>query len=131
MAIKPDSTRSTRQAEAVRHIFQTARRPLSAREAHEMAGEHLPGIGIATVYRAIRRLLESGTLATVDIPGVGAHYEVTGEGHHHYFYCGDCGRVYVIEGCPGRMSALLPEGFEMRRHDIVLHGRCAACNGVV
>ncbi len=113
----------------MRRAFQKAGRPLSAREAHELAGARMPGIGIATVYRAIRRLMDEGALATVDIPGVGAHYEMTGGAHHHYFYCTDCGRVYVVEGCPGRMSALLPEGFVMERHDIVLHGRCAGCNG--
>jgi Fur family ferric uptake transcriptional regulator len=32
-----------------------------------------------------------------------------------------------IHGCPGPMHELAPVGCEVERHDLVLHGRCAAC----
>jgi Fur family ferric uptake transcriptional regulator len=123
-----DNIRKTVQSEIIRGVFEEAGRPLSPREAHVLALKKQPTLGIATVYRAIRRFLEEGYIAVVDIPGVGTHYEAAKGTHHHYFYCGQCGRVYVIPGCPGQISALLPPGFQMERHDIVLHGTCRDCN---
>jgi Fur family ferric uptake transcriptional regulator len=123
----PAPIRRTVQGEIIRTVFEDARRPLSPREAHDLARQIQPRIGIATVYRAINRFIEEGFVVPVDIPGVGIHYEAAGGPHHHYFYCGGCGRVYVIPGCPGQISALLPPGFHMERHDIVLHGRCRDC----
>jgi len=125
----PSSIRKTVQGEIIRTVFEDARCPLSPREAHVLALQIQPRIGIATVYRTINRFIEEGFLAPVDIPGVGTHYEAVGGQHHHYFYCGGCGRVYVIPGCPGQISAMLPAGFRMERHDIVLHGRCRDCAG--
>lgn len=121
------SARKTAQGELIRAVFEETRRPLSPREAHALALNLQPRIGIATVYRTIRRLLDEGCLSPVDIPGVGTHYELADSGHHHYFYCRACGRVYVIPGCPGHISTMLPPGFQMDRHDIVLHGRCGEC----
>jgi Fur family transcriptional regulator, ferric uptake regulator len=119
--------RKTVQGEIIRTVFEEAERPLSPREVHELALKKQPTLGIATIYRAIRRFLDEGYVSVVDIPGVGTHYEAAKDAHHHYFYCGNCGRVYVIPGCPGQISALLPPGFRMERHDIVLHGTCRDC----
>jgi Fe2+ or Zn2+ uptake regulation protein len=35
--------------------------------------------------------------------------------------------VYELEGCLPELTTLLPEGFEVRGHEIVLWGRCRAC----
>ncbi len=47
--------------------------------------------------------------------------------HHHHFHCVGCDQVVPIHGCPGTMQDLAPPGCSVERHDLVLHGRCAAC----
>lgn len=47
--------------------------------------------------------------------------------HHHHFHCLACDQVVPIHGCPGTMRDLAPPGCSVERHDLVLHGRCAAC----
>ena len=47
--------------------------------------------------------------------------------HHHHFHCRICDRFYDVEGCPGGLSSMLPEGFELESHELTLLGRCAAC----
>ena len=49
--------------------------------------------------------------------------------HHHHFHCLLCDQVVPIHGCPGPMHELAPQGCQVERHDLVLHGRCAACAG--
>ncbi|HDP34903.1 MAG TPA: transcriptional repressor [Candidatus Hydrogenedentes bacterium] len=120
-------TRKTVQKQLVNDIFLRAGRPLTAREAHDLARVARPRIGIATVYRAIRRMVEAKELRLVVIPGEAAYYERSGNGHHHYFHCCACQKVYVVQGCPGSMKALTPAGFVLERHDLVLHGKCKTC----
>jgi hypothetical protein len=37
--------------------------------------------------------------------------------------------VYNIDGCVGGVETLLPRGFQMEKHDLLLTGRCATCGG--
>lgn len=87
----------------------------------------LPRLGIATVYRTVKAMLEDGTLRAVELPGAPARYELSGKGHHHHFHCRACDGVFEVEACPGRMSGLLPGGFRLERHEIILYGLCAGC----
>ncbi len=121
-------TRQTQQRVAIHDAFSSERRPLSPQEALEVAQRTVPGLGIATVYRAIKRFVSDGVLVPVELPGAASRYELAGLGHHHHFQCRGCDRVYDVEGCPPRIAELAPEGFELEAHEIVLHGLCADCS---
>lgn len=120
--------RKTNQRTAIREAFRAAARPLGPQEVLDAAQDEVPSLGIATVYRNIKALIEEGWLQTVDLPGEAARYELADIGHHHHFHCKSCGKVFDIEGCPGKLQAMLPEGFELDDHEIVLYGRCADCS---
>jgi len=121
-------SRESPQREAVRKAFEQAGRPLSAEEARELADDHQPGIGVATVYRAINHAVERGKLKPVALPGeTTARFEPAGLGHHHHFECVDCRKVYDLNGCPGGFKSLLPKGFTLENHDLTLFGKCAEC----
>jgi Fur family ferric uptake transcriptional regulator len=83
---------------------------------------------MATVYRSVKSLVESGEVVAVELPGEPARYEAAGKHHHHHFHCRTCKKVYEVEGCPGELDALVPKGFELESHELVLYGRCLACN---
>ena len=129
MKVNVPGTRKTLQKQLVFDIFNNTDRPLMAQEAHALAQQERPRIGIATVYRAIRRMVEERVLRLVVIPGETAYYEMAEKDHHHYFHCCTCNKVYVVPGCPGSMQALTPKGFVLERHDLVLHGKCKECAG--
>jgi Fur family ferric uptake transcriptional regulator len=122
--------RNTRQKQAIREAFERAGRPLSTDEVHGEAARHSRGLGMATVYRSIRSLLEDGWLSVVEVPGRTPLYEIAGKGHHHHFSCTSCERVYELEGCAS-VNAKLPRGFTVSRHDLTLYGTCAACSAAV
>lgn len=121
---------TTRQA-AVLQVLEAAPGPLGVVETLEQAAQVVPGLGIATVYRAVKRLDELGVIRTVELPGEEVRYEPSARGHHHHFHCRNCGRVFDIDGCPLRGAAAtnLPGGFRLEDHEITLYGRCAACDG--
>lgn len=119
--------RRTIQKTAVENAFTEAARPLTPQEAWEIARVTTPSIGIATVYRAIKSMLDYDELQRVEVPGEPPRYELTSATHHHHFHCRDCGRVFPVEGCAGDLSNLLPRGFKLQDHTIVLHGTCGEC----
>jgi Fur family transcriptional regulator, ferric uptake regulator len=119
--------RETRQRRAIRQTFEETDHPLSPKELLEGARKHVEGLGIATVYRNIRNLQDEGWIVAVDLPGEPSRYEVSGKGHHHHFHCRDCDRVFEVEGCPGNLKSVTPEGFQLERHEFVLYGLCEAC----
>lgn len=119
--------RKTRQREAIRNVFAKARRPLGPQEILSMAQDDVPGLGIATVYRTVKGLVEEGWLAPIDIPGQPTCYEAADLEHHHHFHCRGCGKVYDVDGCPGNVLSIGPPGFKVEDHEVILYGRCKAC----
>ncbi len=121
--------RDTQQRRAIRTAIENAGRPLSPREVLELAQPSSPRLGIATVYRTLKALVEAGWLTQVDLPGEPPRYESTGKAHHHHFHCRACDRVYELEGCPDGLRRMTPAGFSLESHEVVLYGRCAECEG--
>lgn len=120
-------SRRTDQKAAIRTVIDEAERPLTAQEICDAAQRDVPGLGIATVYRNVKTLVERESICAVDLPGEPTRYERADLAHHHHFQCDDCGRVFDVHGCPGGVKAIVPEGFELRAHEIVMYGRCDAC----
>jgi Fur family ferric uptake transcriptional regulator len=56
----PAGQRQTRQRDAILETITQASGPLSIPEIHERAAQALPAIGIATIYRTLKLLQESG-----------------------------------------------------------------------
>ena len=119
--------RRTRQRHAIRKAFEDADRPLGPREVLRSAQENAPALGIATVYRNVKAMVEDGSLRPVDLPGAPSRYELAGKGHHHHFLCRGCDRVFEVEDCPERITDLTPHGFRLESHEIILYGLCGAC----
>jgi Fur family ferric uptake transcriptional regulator len=128
-SLESPPSRNTRQRRAIRDAFVTADRPLNPNEVLELAAADHEGIGIATVYRNIKALVEEGWLTTVELPGESARYELAGKAHHHHFHCKQCGKVYELTGCLTGFKAMAPPGFEVTGHEVLLYGRCNICNG--
>lgn len=119
--------RNTQQRRAIQRVLQEAGRPLSPDEILELALTHIPRLGVATVYRAIKEFAEEGWISPVHLPNQPLRYEIAGKVHHHYFFCRECNKTYEVKGCPGNLKKMAPQGFTLERHDLVLYGLCAAC----
>lgn len=122
------SRRQTSQRRAIREAVAAAGRPVLPEEVLSTAQRTVPGIGIATVYRNLKRLHEQGFLRSVELPGVATtRYELASLSHHHHFHCRGCDQVTDIAICPGDLGRHAPAGFVVESHELVLHGLCAGC----
>jgi Fur family transcriptional regulator, ferric uptake regulator len=119
--------RFTRQRQAVQEVLLEQGRPLLPQEVLEAAQAKVPGIGIATVYRTLKGLVETGGVVPVTLPGEAARYELAGKKHHHHFCCTQCNKVFELEGCLPNVAGLAPAGFQTDSHEIVLYGKCTVC----
>jgi Fur family ferric uptake transcriptional regulator len=119
--------RNTRQRKAIKDAIEQAGVPLSPKEILDSAQRKVSGLGLATVYRTLKLLADESLVEIVEIPGEAPRYELAGKGHHHHFYCRDCGKVFEIHDCPGDFGKLAPRGFKTDGHELVLFGRCEPC----
>lgn len=111
--------------EMVRTVIRSASGPLTAVEVRALLGDS--GIGIATVYRLLNEGLEDGDFVGVELPNGPKRFEPADRPHHHHFECLACHKVFDVVGCPGGMDHLVPEGFELEQHEVILSGRCREC----
>lgn len=120
--------RKTPQRQAIREAIERADRPLSPQEILDQAGPSAPGLGMATIYRTVKTGVDEGWLKPVELPGSATRYEIAGKQHHHHFACRECNGVFEVDGCPGNLGQLTPEGFKLESHEVVLYGLCRQCN---
>lgn len=119
-----------RRVSAARRVIaeQAARMDgvFTAESLHARVVAARPGIGLATVYRALAAMADAGYIVRVGERDGAALYAVCGHpGHHHHAVCERCGAIAPVE-CAFSPSAL-PPGFAMTRHDVAIYGVCSAC----
>lgn len=124
--------RSTRQRAAVGDILDRTDEFRSAQQIHaalEAEGTH---VGLATVYRTLTALAESGEVDQVrNAEGETLYRECEREEHHHHIVCRRCGHTVEVAGGEleawiGRVSA--QHGFTRMEHTAEFFGLCADCS---
>lgn len=118
-------SRESRYRQLVLRTVRVAAGPLSANEVHQRLQDS--GIGLATVYRLLNKGLADGDLVGVDLPNGPKRFEPAERPHHHYFECVVCRAVFGVIGCLEGIDRLVPDGFELEQHDLILTGRCREC----
>jgi Fur family transcriptional regulator, ferric uptake regulator len=118
--------RQTTQRRTIRMVLEASPHPLAPHEILEAARAIEPSMGLATIYRTVKFLLEAGAISAVEISG-GTRFERAGKIPHAHFHCRECDRLYDI-GLP-QISARLPapKGFRLEAQEVLLRGVCAEC----
>ena len=115
-------------------IFDTLRRhavhPTAERLYNIIKGEQPDSnIGIATVYRNLRRMANSGSIKKISGLEDAEHFDHNTHTHYH-FLCKKCNRVFDIDAkvAPEIIENTQKEtGFIINSYDIVFHGICKDC----
>jgi Fur family transcriptional regulator, ferric uptake regulator len=68
--------RETKQRHAIRRAFEVADRPFGPKEVLDIAGQEVHNLGIATVYRNIKTMVDQGALETINLPGEPPRYDL-------------------------------------------------------
>ena len=119
--------RRTQQRQIIIDIIDESIGPLAVNEICNLATEKGHNIGIATVYRAIKLLLEANAIQPVTLPDGQQRYEVAELEHHHHFHCSQCNKVMDIKKCCMHLHENEVEGHLIKSHEITLFGLCKDC----
>jgi Fur family ferric uptake transcriptional regulator len=88
-------------------------------------------IGRASIYRVLDELEQLHLVQRIEVgQGIARYERLAPDHHHHHLVCQECGNVvpFTDEGLEAAIHRLSDgAGFEVTGHDVVLHGRCAAC----
>ncbi|MEM9399590.1 MAG: transcriptional repressor [Verrucomicrobiota bacterium] len=120
--------RRTRQQDAIEEVLRNSGRPLTPAEILQLAQQKVSNIGIATVYRGLKKLIQSNKASLVNIGGAPPHYESTNLPHHHHFVCRICQKVYDLNNCAHGVEKIAPKNFKVDSHEITLYGTCDLCH---
>ena len=110
---------------------------VAGREGHFTAADLVadarrghPGIGRATIFRALEVFTSLDLVGRVDLPA-GDHAYVTCDPiHHHHAICTGCGRSLEIDdlGLAEVLTAIgARSGFQVNEHRLEVFGTCAGC----
>lgn len=121
----------TRQRIAIAERFLASDGHLSAEDLYHALSTEDKRVGLATVYRTLKMLVDAGLAQVRHFPDGAARYEnVYGEPAHDHLICVECGRIVEV-GAPELEQlyhrAFTEHGFVASGHRLVITGVCATC----
>lgn len=119
----------TKQRELILQVFLHSEGHRSADELATLVRTANPGIGLATIYRTLKLLVEAG-LAEEHRFGSDATLYEPSQGHHEHMICLACDAILEfeddeLEALKARITAA--HGFKMLRHTLHVYGVCREC----
>ena len=99
----------------------------TAQQIHALLVDAGERVGLATVYRTLKSLSESGVVDTLSHHRGETCYRLCGDGHHHHLVCSGCHRVIELGDCeldPWLADLAAQHGFTLDAHTVEVSGRC-------
>lgn len=129
------NSRTTAQKLEFRRFLEANReREMTVEEMADELRQAGSGIGIATVYRAVKRLENEGVLLRIVSGGKSkAVYKYLGDNSArsmHMLFCQCCGRTVPIPySLASKFESTIASntGFSITDHQLLLYGRCPDC----
>jgi Fe2+ or Zn2+ uptake regulation protein len=124
----PARARITPQRRAVLDAIAGLDAAFTPIELFDRARELDPHLGLATVYRTVELLRETGSLRQLVRDGRPTYVRCH-VGHHHHLICTACGVVEETELCAAPSAAELRRrhGFRAQEHQVDIFGLCERC----
>ena len=124
--------RTPRQRRAVEAALRRTADFVSAQDLHLTLREAGERVGLATVYRTLGLMAETGAVDMIRAEDGEARYRLcASEDHHHHLVCRECGRTVEVEEPDAerwaeRMASA--HGFTDVSHTLEIFGLCAECS---
>lgn len=122
--------RSTRPFQAVLDELARSDDFRSAQDIYTAMRATGTGVGLATVYRALQSLVDSGRADVLRTDSGESVYRECGQSHHHHLVCRSCGKAVEVQGpAVERWADRMADqhGFTDVSHTVELFGTCTTC----
>ena len=120
--------RNSKQRDAVYANLCSRTDHPTAEEVYASVKQEYPSIGIATVYRNLKVLVDMG-MAQIVFTGSSDHFDANVTPHYH-MYCTNCGRIYDInipEIPEIRQAGENVDDCDISSYSLVYSGICSSC----
>ena len=119
----------TQQRAAVFDFLGSVKHHPTAEEVYLAVKTQLPKISLATVYKNLEALIESGMAAKLNFGDGSARYDIRTD-HHHHLRCLQCGKMWDLESTESsewlkKIKSRLR--FEVSDYRLELLGNCRDC----
>ena len=130
--LKNNSLKFTIQREVILETLYNSDIHLTPESLHHLIQEKYPDLntGIATIYRTLSLLEDSGVVTSISFGAQGKKYELGAKKHHDHLICTVCGSIteFVDEEIENRQYKITEElGFKMSDHSMQIYGICKKC----
>lgn len=131
--LKVDGKKRTIQKEIIfKLLCSNSNKHYTAEEIRDILIVQYPNVnlGIATVYRVLKELEDTGYIGSVSIDNAIRKFEFNTTSHHDHMICKECGTIIefydeVIERIQKKIAD--KHGFKMMNHSMQLYGTCQKC----
>lgn len=129
--LKEKNLKITGQRKLILDAFLNNESHISAEELYDQLKRDNPGIGLATIYRALKLFADCGLANEQHFSdGVTRYEHLFGHEHHDHLICLNCGKyIEVVEPAIEELQAKLAQknNFQVLRHRMELYGICQDC----
>ncbi len=120
-------------AQAVLDVVRSVQTHPTALEVYERVRQVRPRIGLASVYRILRHLVEQEYIKEISYGDGSSRYDGRTTRHDHGV-CTNCGALIDLPQEVRVSHQILQQaaqaaGLELDTHEVRIYGRCAACQG--
>lgn len=128
--ISKNKLRHSSQREQVAQVFFETTDHIAVEDLYKKVQKINPKIGIATVYRTLNLLVDSGLAEKRHFDTGATTYEPASEKHHDHLICLSCHNV--VEFKNDKIEALQEEvakkhRYTLKSHKMELYGVCSTC----
>lgn len=125
------STRKTKQKEIILNILRQKDIHLTAEQIYKSAKKKIMNISLATIYRNLESMVESGMLYEVYVAGFPKWYEIKKYSCHGHLFCNSCNKLIDVVDCglcffTNRVKEKMD--FEEEEVFFLVKGRCGKCH---
>lgn len=131
--LRKNKLKYTKQREAVIKMLYNNDHHFTPEELYLQIRDEQPelNIGIATVYRTLNLLEDSGMVTSISFGTQGKKFELATKPHHDHLICKNCGKIVEFEDTSvekKQVEIAKKNGFTLTGHLMQLYGLCKDCN---
>lgn len=130
--LKTSGLKYTKQRESLLKLLYNNEEHNTPDELYEALKAMDPNqnIGIATIYRTLNLLEESGMVTSISFGSAGKKFELANKPHHDHMICKSCNKIIEFQDDTIEQKQLKiakEHGFKLSSHLMQLYGTCKDC----